>query len=156
MINTRPAVPKDFPAVARLLNDAYAPIGVDLGETPESVGKRALQSLVIVAEIFGVVVGTLTVASAGTKYGTLASKGQMEASRLAVDPQFHGRGIGKAMLKAVTDSCRRQGVQALVGVSLDSMKAAHRLYEGVGAQPAMVPAHKARHYTLDLTGKETE
>lgn len=156
IFNTRPAKPKDFPAIASLLNAAYALVGVDLKETPEDVLKRAMASLVIVTEMGGVVAATITVASAGTKYGTLATKGQMEASRLAVDPMFQGRGVGRAMLKAVTESCRNQGVQALVGVTLDSMTTAHHLYESKGATAARVPGLKARGYTLDLTDNHNE
>lgn len=151
IMNTRPAKPRDFPAIARILNAAYGLVGADPRETPEAVRERAHAALVIVTEVAGVVAATMTVASAGTKYGTLASKGQMEASRLAVDPMFQGRGIGRAMLQAVTESARKQGVGALVGASLDSMTTAHHLYETAGAKARPIPGFKARAYTLHLT-----
>jgi GNAT superfamily N-acetyltransferase len=150
MFTTRPVAPKDFPAVARLLNAAYELVGVNLMETPETVKERADVAIVIVAEVAGVVAATMTLAPAGSKYATLAGKGQMEASRLAVDPLFQSRGLGASMLNTVIATCRRHRVQALVGVSLNSMSTAHHLYESAGAT-AIGPGAKARGYTLDLT-----
>ncbi|MHA7298216.1 GNAT family N-acetyltransferase [Pseudarthrobacter sp. MDT3-1] len=150
----RPATAKDFTAVARLLTSAFTLAGIPQIETAADVKARSNAALVIVAEFHGAVVGTMTVASAGTPYGPLASKGQMEVSRLAVEPLFQGRGIGAALVQAVVQSCRNQGVQALVGVTLDALPTAHRLYESAGAKPTRIPGLKARGYTLDLSNEK--
>lgn len=152
-LTIRPAVPGDFPAIAHLLNTAYPMAGVAANETAAIVRERSKDALVIAVEDRGVIVGTLTVAGAGTYYGRLARRGQMEVSRLAVDRAHQGRGIGKAMLRTVAESCRQQGVTALVGASLPSMTAAHRLYESAGAKQGTIPGAKARGYTLDLTNE---
>lgn len=152
----RPAVPADFPAVASLLNLAYLMAGVDLTETADTVKERHENALVIVMEDRGIIAGTLTVAPAGNYYGRLARPGQMEVSRLAVSIIHQGRGIGATMLKVLAETCRRQGVTALVGASLDSMTAAHHLYESAGAKPRPIPGVKARGYTLELTNPHNE
>lgn len=149
-INIRPAVAKDFAAVARLLTVAHAAEGNEILETAETVKERSRDALIVVAESAGIIAATMTVAGAGSPYGPVASKGQMEVSRLAVDPIFQHRGIAAAMVRAVVQSCRNQGVQALVGVTLNSLSAAHRLYESVGATPATIPGTNARSYMLDL------
>lgn len=156
MFTTRPVAPRDFPAVARLLNAAYELVDVNLMETPESVRERADDAIIIVAEVAGVVAATVTLAPAGSKYATLAGKNQMQASRLAVDPIFQGRGLGASMLSTVIATCRRHGIQALVGVSLNGMSTAHHLYESAGATVALISGADARGYILDLTtDKET-
>lgn len=151
----RPAVPADFPAVASLLNLAYLTAGVNLTETADTVKERHENALVIVMEDRGIIAGTLTLAPAGSYYGRLARTGQMEVSRLGVSILHQGRGLGKTMLTTAAELCRRQGVQALVGASLDTMTTAHHLYEAIGATRGTIPGTKARGYTLDLTGKET-
>lgn len=142
-MHVRPATPLDSTAVANLLNRAYALVDVNLGETPEAVTERGHGSLVVVAELLGAVVGTMTLSRAGTH--------TMLASRLAVDPVFQGRGVGSQMLQTVTESCRQHGFTSIVGASMDSMTSAHRLYESIGAEQTTIPAANARGYTLDLT-----
>jgi len=143
----------DFLAVATLLNSAYKPAGVDLDESADTVRERAQTALVIVAELFGIVVATVTLAGAGSKFGHMASGGQVQASRIAVDPAFQNHGVGSQMLHAVIDSCRQRGIQSIVGMSLESMPVAHGLYEGLGARPAPIAGGNARTYTLNLTEK---
>ncbi|WP_084507334.1 GNAT family N-acetyltransferase [Arthrobacter sp. TB 26] len=151
----RPAAPADFPAVASLLNLAYATVGVNPGETANTVKERYENALVLVLEVRGILAGTLTIARSGSCYGRLARPGQMEVSRLAVARAHQGRGVGKAMLTGTAELCRREGVQALVGATLERMTTAHQLYESIGAKRGVIPGIKARGYTLDLT-HETE
>lgn len=153
-ITIRPAQPSDFPAIADILNRAYDHIGVDLGETAETVQERNEEALVMVLEAHETILATITAAPSGSYYGRMASAGQAEISRLAVAPEYQGEGLGTAMLATVAESCRRQGIAELVGASLDTMTTAHHMYETAGAKPKPIPGVKARAYVLPLT--ETE
>jgi ribosomal protein S18 acetylase RimI-like enzyme len=146
----RPAVPADYQAIADLLNSAYRAVGARPNETAQTVRERAEDVLVLVVDLLGLQVGTLTTAPSGSFYGRLAKKGQMQVSRLAVHPDFQGRGIAKKMVRTLMELSRKQGVEALVGASLDTMATAHQLYESIGAQPVEIPGTKARGYTLQL------
>lgn len=150
-IAIRPAVPTDFPEIADLLNTAYWHIGSNLGETEATTQERSEDALIVVLEFRGSVAGTLTIAPAGSYYGRMAGPGQMEVSRLAVAPFYQGHGLGSLMLRSVADTCRQQGIIAFVGASLDTMTAAHRMYETAGAKPTQISGVKARSYILPLT-----
>jgi len=153
-LDLRPAVPGDFPAIARLLNAAHPIAGILGTESAATVRERSEEALVIVVTDHGTIAATLTAAAAGTYYGRLARPGQMEVSRLAVARDYQGRGIGKAMLLTFARNCQRQGVQALVGATLDTMTAAQHLYESIGAKRGTIPGTKAHGYTLELTGQD--
>lgn len=147
----RQAAAGDFPAVVSLLNDAYAGVGIQLGETVGTVWKRSTHALVIVAEFRGIIVATVTLAPLTTAHRDSQGLGQMEVSRVAVSPLHQGQGFGVALMETVIDMSRRQGVSALRGVSLGTMTAAHRLYESAGAKQGLIPGTNARDYILDLT-----
>jgi GNAT superfamily N-acetyltransferase len=150
----RPAEPADFAAVADLLNSAYAGIGIDLGETAATIRERSKEALTSVLEIGGDIAGTLTIALAGSYYGRMARPGQMEVSRVAVAPRYQGNGLAMVMLESVAGACYDQGITAFVGASLDTMTAAHRVYESAGAVPTQIPGVKARTYSLQLTDED--
>lgn len=150
-LTLRPAGPEDYAAIAELLNSAHTLTGNAPFETTATVRERSEDALTVVVTEGSAIVATLTAASAGSYYGRLARPGQMEVSRLAVARGHQGSGIGKDMLATFAANCRRQGVQALVGATLDSMTAAKRLYESIGAQRGTIPGAKAIGYTLDLT-----
>lgn len=153
-LELRPAEPSDFPAIAQLLNAAHPRVGILAAESAATVKERSEDALTIVVLDNGTIAATLTAAPAGSYYGRLARPGQMEVSRLAVDPAHQSRGIGKAMLLTFATSCQRQGVQALVGATLDSMTTARHLYESIGAKRGTIPGTKALGYTLHLTNDE--
>lgn len=79
-----------------------------------------------------VLVGTVTLAPAGTSYAEIAEPGELEVRMLAVAPEARRRGIAEeltraTMLEAVTLDARR-----VVLSTLDTMTSAHRLYERLG------------------------
>jgi GNAT superfamily N-acetyltransferase len=58
--------------------------------------------------------------------------GRAELHRLYLDASLRGRGIGRALVEAVLDWCRKAGVRQLVLWSDTRFDRAHRLYEGMG------------------------
>jgi N-acetylglutamate synthase-like GNAT family acetyltransferase len=153
-IHVRPATAEDFPHVAGLLTFAHLGEKTGLEETTDTIRERSREALIIVAEAFGVVAGTMTLAAAGTPYGPIAQAGEMEVSRVAVDPIYRRKGIAANMLASVVQSSRNQGVKALVGITLNSMPVAHRMYEALGATHDLVPGTNARIYKLHLTDNQ--
>lgn len=151
LLALREAGPADYQPIAELLNRAYRRIGANPNESVESISERAEDALVLVVERFGTIVGTLTAAPAGSYYGRIAKPGQMEVSRLAVHPKHQRQGVAKQMLNSVAAAARRQGVQALVGASLGTMRDAHRIYAAIGAEPIDIPGTTTRIFRLDLT-----
>ncbi len=78
----------------------------------------------LVSKYCGKVVGYVTAALDKDGYGHIMS--------IAVDPEFRGMGIGKALIRAVESRLRRDGVK---GVRLEvavSNSIAIKLYEGLG------------------------
>lgn len=132
-VKIREAVPADYAAVAGLLNRAYRAIGAVILETPTSIGKRAQAGLLVVTEAGGRILGTVTVAPVNSHPLGLPQGREMEFTRFAVDPRQQGQGVGRALLTAVVNACAAQGVETIVGQSLDTMQTAHRLYQGFGA-----------------------
>ena len=51
---------------------------------------------------------------------------------LAVAPAAQGRGVGRVLVELTLDRFRTDGARAVVLSSLDSMAAAHRVYERLG------------------------
>lgn len=49
-----------------------------------------------------------------------------------VDPDWHGRGVGKALLSRALDWCRRQGYARVFLWTVDGLPASRRLYEKAG------------------------
>lgn len=71
-----------------------------------------------------------------------------ELCRVAVDPLFRRRGIGRAVVSAAIDAARQEGASRLHWVSDPFQTAAHRLYETL-AEP-LQDNHGRRHYMMRL------
>jgi ribosomal protein S18 acetylase RimI-like enzyme len=93
---------------------------------------RAQDAVLLVAELGGQVVGTVTYVPDGGPWGEIARPGEAEFRMLAVDPTARGQGVGEALTRAVVDRARAEGKRRLVMSSRDDMHAAHRLYERLG------------------------
>lgn len=137
-VRIRPAQPTDDAVLADITARAY----LDGGHLPDDsdpylddlrdVAVRREQASVLVAEIDGTVVGSVTVAGPGSPLAEYGRPGEQEIRMLSVDPAAAGRGVGSALLQAALDHGRAAGADRIVLHTLDSMKAAHRLYERVG------------------------
>jgi len=80
----------------------------------------------------GSIVGTLTVVPPGSPFIERAGDGEYELRMLAVSPMERGRGIGKELTLAGIRLAIEQGASGIVLSTMESMHAAHRLYERLG------------------------
>jgi ribosomal protein S18 acetylase RimI-like enzyme len=80
----------------------------------------------------GSVLGSLTYASAGSRYAQLASEGECEIRMLGVRPDARGRGIGELLVRDAMARGVADGAVRMVLSTQPEMRAAHRLYERLG------------------------
>jgi len=80
----------------------------------------------------GAIVGTLTLVPPGSPFIERAGDGEFELRMLAVSPMERGRGIGAELTLAGVRMAKEQGAQGIVLSTMDTMHAAHRLYERLG------------------------
>lgn len=84
----------------------------------------------------GVVVGTVTLAPAGTSYAEVAEPGEAEIRMLAVAPEARRRGAAEALMRSALDHAVTSGHRRVVLSTFDAMQAAQRLYGRLGFVPA--------------------
>ena len=95
--------------------------------------KRDAEAEVWLAVDDGEVLGCVTWCPAGSPYRELAvNDSQGEFRGLAVDPDFRGRGVGRALVEHCLGRAREEGLDEVVLCSLPEMKPAHNLYESLG------------------------
>lgn len=80
----------------------------------------------------GAIVGTLTVVPPGSPFIERAGAGEFELRMLAVSPMERGRGIGKELTLAGVKLAIERGATGIVLSTMESMHAAHRLYDKLG------------------------
>lgn len=97
--------------------------------------RRAVLAELLVAVEDGTLLGTVTVAEAGTPFAEVAAPGELEFRMLGVAPAGRGRGVGEALVQAVFDRAVERGRSAVVISTMDGMAAAHRLYTRRGFAP---------------------
>lgn len=85
-----------------------------------------------VAQLDGLVVGSLTWCPPGSADLDTAEEGECEFRTLAVDPAARGQGVARALVTAVIDRARSEQLPAIAITTADWMQSAHRLYESLG------------------------
>jgi putative acetyltransferase len=65
---------------------------------------------------------------------------EFEVAKMAVDPEFQGKGIGRSLLRAVVDAGREMGARRLYLETNHQLGPAIHLYEELGFRH--VPAHR--------------
>ncbi|MFE3291189.1 GNAT family N-acetyltransferase [Rhodococcus sp. NPDC059234] len=134
MITIRPVDPADFDAVAHLTVDTYVGGGF-VSESSNYVARlrdtaaRADQAEVVVAELNGEVVGSVTIAEPGTPFADVAGTGELEFRMLAVAPTARGKGAGSALVRHVLDEAYDRGLHAVVISTEPEMVDARRIYD---------------------------
>lgn len=91
----------------------------------------------------GVVVGTVTLAPAGTSYAEVAESGEAEIRMLAVAPEARRRGAAEALMRSALDHAVTSGHRRVVLSTFDAMQSAQRLYRRLGFRP--VPERDWQH-----------
>jgi ribosomal protein S18 acetylase RimI-like enzyme len=136
-VGVRPATVAEHDAVGRLTLHAYVASGI-LGEDDfyaehllDAAG-RADDAEVLVADLDGVVVGTVTYCPEGSRLRELAGPGEAEFRMLAVSPSARRKGVAEALVRRVIERAREQGCSAVVLSSQPVQEDAHRLYERLG------------------------
>ena len=91
--------------------------------------------------------GTLVASVAVTPF----DERSVELTKLAVDPEWQGRGLGRLLLDRVLEWARTHGAARIVLTSSHKLARALRLYEAAGFTYEEVPAAVARKYrTADV------
>lgn len=80
----------------------------------------------------GAAVGTLTVVPPATPFSEIARDEEWELRMLAVSPLARGRGLGEQLTLAGLEYAIEHGAQRVVLSTMETMLAAHRLYERLG------------------------
>jgi len=138
-ITVRPAVAKDYDAVARITRDSYLAAGYfEDADHPymlqvQDVALRAANATIWVAERDGRVVGSVTLARAGEPYADIALDDELEFRMLVVDPAVQRTGAGKAMVDAILAYARQlDGIRAVALTTGQTWESAHGLYRKTG------------------------
>lgn len=134
-IVVRQARAADGEVVGRLTEQVYRDGG--FGDDGYAVvlrdgATRVREAHVLVAELDGRVVGTVTVAQPGTAYAGFSQAGEVEVRMLAVADAVRRRGVADRLMDEAEDHARRAGADAVVLSTEPLMHAAHRLYQRRG------------------------
>ncbi|MFD1716908.1 GNAT family N-acetyltransferase [Georgenia deserti] len=141
-----PAAPEEFDRLGEIGVRAYltaahtrASMSVEYAAVLRDVaGRNTGQDVVLAARAGQDVLGSVTLAPAGSPWADLAHEGETEIRMLAVDPAAQGRGAGEALLRAAETWAREEGYRALVlsVVGSQGRQRPHRLYERLGYRRA--------------------
>ncbi|MHB1490568.1 MAG: GNAT family N-acetyltransferase [Cellulomonas sp.] len=115
----------------RLINDDD-----EYADELRDASRRAREATLLVAVLPStgedVVVGTITLAPAGSSYAEVARPGEVELRMLGVAPEARRRGIAEALMRASMRETVALGAGAVVLSTLDTMTTAQRLYDRLG------------------------
>lgn len=134
----RDAVAADLPAIVALLDDDELSKGREDASLPldqsyvagfHAIAADANQRL-IVADLDGVLVGTMQISFIPGVAFRGAWRGQIEAVRIATSQR--GNGLGSAMIEWAVEQCRARGCKMVQLMSMHDRTAAHRFYERMG------------------------
>jgi GNAT superfamily N-acetyltransferase len=163
MITLRPVEPDEHARVAELLVAAYRSLP-DFELHPEyepslrDVAARMIESVVMVAEVDGRLVGTVTYVPGRGRDFEFDLDDTASIRMLGVLPDVSGRGVGRALTQWCVDTARAAGRGHIALHTERVMRRAHRLYESFGFHrvPELdwepLPGVELLAYVLDLRG----
>ena len=155
----RPAESARVGALTLAAYDRYGTIsGPYRQQLADPAGRAAGCAALLVAEVDGEVVGTVTDVRPGDAQweGRPVPEGDCGFRVLAVDPRVEARGVGRALVTACLDRARAEGRHRAVIISMAWMTRAHRLYQQLGfvRRPDLdvrFPGGEGWVFTCDLT-----
>jgi ribosomal protein S18 acetylase RimI-like enzyme len=132
----RDAEPAEFAAIGELRVAAYQRDGFlsdasNYGETLRTLGTDGT-GLILTAVAGGQLLGTVMLQLPPYAGHVVRGPDEAEVRALAVAPEAQGRGVGRALLRAVAGRAARSGVRHLVLCTQSGMDAARHLYASVG------------------------
>jgi GNAT superfamily N-acetyltransferase len=106
------------------------------------------RDLLLTAHLGEVTIGSLAV------FGETASPESARLRFMIVDPQFHGRGAGRALLSAALDWCRTRGFASVFLWTVDRLPASRALYDRAGFR--VVESTRDDRYSTPLDNLKME
>jgi len=137
-------------ALRRAMDDEVGPRYADRFENPSAETAAELAQafaidpdtmvLTLVATVGGVPAAHAALRMLGTEY---------ELKRLVTLPEYRGRGLSKALIRAIEDAAAERGARRLVLQTGDRQPEAVRLYEHLGYTPIPIyPPYSAIWFSL--------
>lgn len=165
MIVIRHVDPSEYGAVADLLVRAYGAVpGFEIHPeyepTLRDVASRTVDSVVMVAELDGELVGSVTYVPGRGRDFEFDLDDTASMRMLGVVPEAGGRGVGRALAGWCVDAARSAGRRRVALHTEQAMRAAHRMYESLGFRRAPefdwepLPGVDLLAYVLDLDEAE--
>ena len=132
----RAARPEEYLFVGDLVVDAYRTLN-DTGDASyeammRDVASRAASSQVLVAEVDGSILGTVTYVPPGGDLAEVDDPTAATIRMLGVSPAARGRGVGQALVSRCILDAVRDGAARVRLDTRTSMTSAQRLYERLG------------------------
>ena len=136
----REAKPEEHSAIGDLVVNAYRTLH-DEGDAfyeamLRDVGARARTSRVLVAEVDGNLLGTVTYVGPGGELAEVADARAGTIRMLGVSAAARGRGIGEALVRSCISRAISDGAERIRLDTRTSMTSAQRLYERLGFERA--------------------
>ncbi len=130
----RAALPSELPAIGDLRVTAYQADGFALGSYAATLRALGFDGAgeVLAAEEDGAIVGTVMLQPWPHADEVVRQPGEAEIRALAVAPPSRGRGIGRALLTAVTERAALLGIRRLLLLTRPDMAVAQRMYVAAG------------------------
>ncbi len=161
-VRVRPMRPEETARVGEITLAGYDAYGTIDGPYRDHLADPARRidgcTALLVAELAGLVVGTVTLVLPGDAEWEDRPVPQGDAGFrvLAVDPAAEGHGVGRRLVTECIARSRDLGRHRMVIVTMAWMHRAHRLYEGLGfvRRPDLdirFPSGVGHVLTLDLT-----
>ena len=163
-LTIRQATDDELDTVASLIVDAYAEYAARMSPDAWStfaseianVRGRLVDSVLLVAELDGNIVGSVTVFSGwrGAQEGTAGVR------LLAVPPQERGSGVGRALMEGSIARAKEAGKHRIVLTTTQEMAVVRELTERMGfvREPALdhepAPGVRYQGYALELDNEE--